>query len=126
SMSPRPRCRRRPCVARWRRWRQLDPPSRGAPKVLSNATLSRAGRVDAGRVVARSSRFAIVLERPANRGEGELRPRDFRPIEEPDLKALRSRLNPFFQQPRAIDQLYLADARNGVYRQQYFYPYTSP
>src|SRR5437868_3099346 len=33
-------------------WRQLAPPSRRAPKVLWNATLSRAGRVDAGRVVA--------------------------------------------------------------------------
>ena len=96
-----------------------------AIKISWNAAPSRAGRVDAGGIVARRPRFAIVLERPANRGEGELRPRNFCPIEEPDLKALGSRLNPFFQQPCAIDQLYLADARNVVYRQQSFYFYTS-
>src|SRR6266404_4371123 len=101
-------------------------PSGGALKTCWNAAPSRAGRVDAGRVVARRPRFAIVLERPANRREGEFRPRDFCPIEKPDLEALGSRLNRLFQQPRSIDQLYLADARNVVYCQQSFDLYTSP
>src|SRR5438445_6856376 len=97
-----------------------SPAEARAMKISWTAAPSRAGRVDAGGIVARRPRFAIVLERPANRGEGEFRPRDFCPIEKPHLEALGSRLNRLFQQPRAIDQLYLADARNVVYRQQSF------
>jgi hypothetical protein len=68
-----------------------------AIKISWNAAPSRAGRVDAGGIVARRPRFAIVLERPANGGEGEFRPRDFGPIEKPHLEALGSRLNRLFQ-----------------------------
>src|SRR5262245_6082402 len=79
---------------------------------------SEAGRVGAGRHIGRRPRLTIVLQRPAYGGESELVPRDFLPTEEPDLQAFLSCLDGFVEKAGAIDQLYLADARDVVDREQ--------
>ena len=67
-----------------------------------------------------SPRLAIMLQRPADRWESQLGPRDLLPVEEADLKALGPGGDRLVEQPGAIDQLHLADARDVVDRQQPF------
>src|SRR5271169_1065009 len=62
----------------------------------------------------------IVLQGPADRWEGEIEPRDFVPVEETDFEALGPRRDGFVEQPRAKDQLHLANSRDVVDRQQPF------
>src|SRR2546423_12767077 len=55
--------------------------------------------------IARSAGLAIVLERPADRGEGKLLPRDLFPPVECDLQALLSRLDRIVEKPGTVDEL---------------------
>src|SRR6516164_7559928 len=81
---------------------------------------SGARRIDAGGEIARRPRLAIMLQRPADRGERELAPWDLLPVEEPDLETFRSGLDRLVEQPGTIDQLHLADPRDVINRQQSF------
>src|SRR5580658_5202022 len=68
----------------------------------------------ARREVARGGAVAVVVERPAHRGEGEVVPGDLLPGEELDLEALGPGREFRRRQMGAIDELHLADARNVV------------
>src|SRR5271169_2791768 len=59
-----------------------------------------------------------MLQRPADRREGEIGPRDFVPAEQTDLETLRPCRDGLVQQPRAKDQLHLADPRNVIDREE--------
>src|SRR5271167_3694056 len=95
-------------------------PMRAAWSGSSPRVSSITGWIDAGGKITCRPRLSIVLKRPSYRRESEFAPRDLLPLEEPDLKALRSRLDGLVQQAGTIDQLHLADPRNVVNRQQSF------
>ena len=52
---------------------------------------------------------AVVLQGPAHRGEGQIRPRDRCPVEQADLRAFRPRLDRRRQEARDIDELDLGE-----------------
>src|SRR5882724_436395 len=76
-----------------------------------------ARRVAARAELAALDRLAIVRESPADRGEGDLRPRDFVPSEQPDLGAFRPGRDVRRGQVRAIDDLHLREPRDRVDRE---------
>src|ERR1051326_8827572 len=68
--------------------------------------------------VAGRLRLALVVQGPMHRRERGLVPRDVVPMEEGDFEALRSRRDRLVEEARPVDQLYLADARDVVDRQE--------
>src|SRR6266404_7839716 len=69
----------------------------------------RVGRRAAGRQIAGDERFLFMVQGPADGWKGEIVPRDLIPAEQPDFEALGPGHHRLVEQPRAVDQLHLAD-----------------
>src|SRR5215831_8526847 len=72
----------------------------------------------ARREIAGGAGVALMVQGPAHRRKSDLVPRDLIPPEEADFEALRPGRDRLVGEPGAVDQLYLAEPRDVVDRQQ--------
>src|SRR5262249_17450959 len=90
--------------------------SRASVRTLEIAGL--AGRVGVGGEAVEMPALLELMQRPAHRGESDVVPRDPVEFEQANLQTLRPRADVVGDQACPIHQLHLADARDGIDREQ--------